>query len=48
MADDIRAIVDAYCRTWDVDAPDDLIDEVYAATSLITIPNPAREPESMA
>ena len=32
MADDIRAIVDACsCRTWDVDAPDDLIDEVYAA-----------------
>jgi len=43
MADDIRAIVDAYCRTWDVDAPDDLIDEVYAADVVDHNPQPGQE-----
>ena len=42
MADDIRAIVDAYCRTWDVDAPDDLIDEVYAADVVDHNPQPGQ------
>ena len=42
MADDIRAIVDAYCRTWDVDAPDDLIDGVYAADVIDHNPQPGQ------
>ena len=42
MAEDIRAIVDAYCRTWDVDASDDLIDEVYAPDVVDHNPHPGQ------
>ena len=42
MAEDIRAIVDAFCRTWDVDAPDDLIDEVYSADVVDHNPQPGQ------
>ena len=42
MAEDIRAIVDAFCRTWDVDAPDDLIDEVYATDVVDHNPQPGQ------
>ena len=42
MAEDIRAIVDAFCRTWDVDAPDDLIDKVYATDVVDHNPQPGQ------
>ena len=42
MAEDIRAIVDAYCRTWDVDAPDGLIEEVYATDVVDHNPQPGQ------
>ena len=43
MAENIRAIVEDYCRTWDVDAPDDLIDEVYSADVVDHNPQPGQE-----
>ena len=45
MSDDLRQIVDNYCRTWDVDAPKDLIEDVYAPTLWITILNRAKRQE---
>jgi predicted ester cyclase len=44
MAENIRAIVEDYCRTWDVDAPDDLIDEVYATDVVDHNPQPGQGP----
>jgi len=43
-ADDIRRIVDNYCRSWDVDAPDGLIDEVYAEDVVDHNPQPGQPP----
>ena len=42
MTEDIRAIVDGFCRTWDVEAPDGLIDEIYAPDVVDHNPQPGQ------
>ena len=44
MSDDIRAIVDGYCRTWDADAPEGLIDEVFSVDTIDHNPQPGQGP----
>ena len=42
MNEDLREIVDNYCRTWDVDAPEGLIEEVYAPDVVDHNPQPGQ------
>ena len=42
MSEDIRAVVDGFCRTWDVEAPDGLIDEIYAPDVVDHNPQPGQ------
>jgi predicted ester cyclase len=42
MSDDLGEIVDNYCRTWDVGAPQGLIEEVYAPDVVDHNPQPGQ------
>jgi hypothetical protein len=42
VSEDLREIVDNYCRTWDVDAPEGLIEEVYAPDVVDHNPQPGQ------
>jgi predicted ester cyclase len=42
VSDELRAIVDNFCRTWDVDAPPGLIEEVYAPDVVDHNPQPGQ------
>jgi steroid delta-isomerase-like uncharacterized protein len=44
MSADIRSIVENYCQTWDVDAPDGLVDEVFADDVVDHNPQPGQPP----
>ena len=44
MSEDIRRIVEQYGETWDVDAPQGLIDEVLAADVVDYNPQPGQAP----
>jgi predicted ester cyclase len=44
MSKDIRKIVENYGQTWDVDAPQGLIDEVLAADVVDHNPQPGQAP----
>jgi predicted ester cyclase len=42
MSEDLRKIVDNYCQTWDVDAPQGLIEEVLAPDVVDHNPQPGQ------
>ena len=44
MAEDLRALADKYVRVWDVDAPTDLANEVYASDVVDHNPQPGQGP----
>ncbi|HET7477806.1 MAG TPA: ester cyclase [Dermatophilaceae bacterium] len=44
MAEDLHALAEDYVRVWDVDAPQELVDRVYAPDVVDHNPQPGQEP----